>query len=157
MKLAEEIGKLLAEKNMTIAVAESCTGGLVSNLITDVAGASNYFDRGIVSYSNHSKIELLNVREETLRLHGAVSKETAIEMAVGIKKTSGVSIGVGITGIAGPTGGTKEKPVGTVHVALATPSVVENHEFCFDLDRIEFKQLVAETVFDLIKKYLLHN
>ena len=100
--LIKEVAELLKQKKITIATAESCTGGLISNLLTDISGSSDYFERGVVSYSNISKMELLDVSDETLNNYGAVSKQTAKEMAEGIRKKSVVDIGLSTTGIAGP-------------------------------------------------------
>ena len=112
------MGALLVKKKKTLAAAESCTGGLTAHRITNVPGASKYFRSGVVSYSNEAKIAVLGVSPETLKKHGAVSSQTAIEMAQGIRRISKADYGVSITGIAGPTGGTQEKPAGTFHVAL---------------------------------------
>jgi nicotinamide-nucleotide amidase len=117
--MEETVGRLLSERGLTLAVAESCTGGLIGHRITDVAGSSAYFLLGIVAYSNQAKQALLGVREETLVAHGAVSVETAEEMAEGVRRAGGADIGVATTGIAGPGGGTEEKPVGTVCIGLA--------------------------------------
>lgn len=111
--------KLLAEKGLKAATAESCTGGMVSEKITNVSGASNVFDCGVCSYSNEIKNKILGVNKETLNSLGAVSEETASLMAVGIKNLANSQIGISTTGIAGPTGGTPEKPVGLVYIALA--------------------------------------
>jgi nicotinamide-nucleotide amidase len=114
------VGRLLAERKHTLALAESCTGGLVGHRLTDVAGSSSYFLTSVVAYSNEAKTALLGVRPETLARHGAVSDEVAIEMAEGVRRVAGASIGLATTGIAGPSGGTPEKPVGTVHFGIAT-------------------------------------
>lgn len=153
--LGEVVGKLLSEKGMTLAVAESCTGGMLSNEITNVAGASKYFERGIVTYSNTSKSKLLGVSGTTIDRHGAVSEETAREMAVGVRENANVDIGIGITGIAGPSGGTPAKPVGTVFIGLATPKSITVDKFCFQRDRIWFKSLAAATALDMVRKYLM--
>jgi nicotinamide-nucleotide amidase len=153
--LAQVVGRMLAEKGMILAVAESCTGGMVADLITDVPGASEYFDRGVVAYSNRSKEEILGVSEDILKAHGAVSSQTAIAMAEGIRENSQATIGIGITGIAGPGGGTPEKPVGTVHIAVATPEGSDVHEYHFQRHRLWFKQIAAATALDLVRRYLL--
>jgi nicotinamide-nucleotide amidase len=114
LTLATELGTLLRERNLNLALAESCTGGLVAAAITDIAGSSAWFERGFVTYSNQSKIEMLGVSAETLEKYGAVSEQTAREMALGALKNSRAQVACSITGIAGPDGGTKEKPVGTV-------------------------------------------
>lgn len=149
------VGKLLKNKKYTIAIAESCTGGLIANLITNVSGASCWFERGVVSYSNKSKVEVLGVKEDTIKKFGAVSEQCAGEMAEGIRKISGVTLGLSVTGIAGPSGGTKEKPVGTVYIALATPTGTRHISYCHPKDREAFKQLVAYEALDLVRRYLL--
>jgi nicotinamide-nucleotide amidase len=129
------IGEGLVEKKLTLASAESCTGGRFSARITSVPGASHYFLEGAVTYANQSKIKRLGVKPQTLLKYGAVSAETAWEMAEGICKTSGASVGVAITGIAGPGGGTKEKPVGLVYIGICVSGAVETKKFEFGLDR----------------------
>jgi len=115
--LATDLGAALAQRRWTVAAAESCTGGLVAGAITDIAGSSGWFDRGFVTYSNEAKIELLGVRDATLARFGAVSEETAREMLAGALARSRADLAVAVTGIAGPGGGTKEKPVGLVWLA----------------------------------------
>jgi nicotinamide-nucleotide amidase len=122
--LSIELGAVLKERNLTLALAESCTGGLVAATVTDIAGSSAWFDRGFVTYSNAAKIEMLGVSPETLEKYGAVSEQTAIEMVLGTLKNSHAQVAGSITGIAGPDGGTnigtpREKPVGTVCFAWA--------------------------------------
>lgn len=112
----------LKEKGLKIATAESCTGGLISKMITDVSGASAVFDCGVCSYANEIKEKVLSVREEDLNTKGAVSKEVAMQMAEGVRKLSGADIGISTTGIAGPAGGTDLKPVGTVYIGVSTVS-----------------------------------
>ena len=118
--LQEDVVEKLVKHKLKVATAESCTGGLVSERITRVSGASEVFDCGICSYSNEIKTKVLGVRQDTLSVLGAVSAETAIQMAEGVKKLSGADIGISTTGIAGPLGGTPEKPVGTVFVGVCT-------------------------------------
>ncbi|MFP4646181.1 MAG: CinA family protein [Candidatus Bipolaricaulota bacterium] len=120
MNLPKTIGQLLGENRLTLGVAESCTGGLVGNLITDVPGSSDYFVGGLVAYHNRIKRELLHVSNRTLEEHGAVSAQTAEEMACGVLKLFKVDLGLSTTGIAGPGGGTSEKPVGLVYISVAT-------------------------------------
>jgi len=117
--LEETVGRLLRERGWTLAIAESCTGGLIANRITDVPGSSDYLLLGVVSYSDEAKREVLGVPAEVLRLHGAVSEETALEMARGVRKRAGAELALATSGIAGPGGGSPEKPVGTVCIALA--------------------------------------
>jgi nicotinamide-nucleotide amidase len=114
ISLAAHLGRVLADRKWTVATAESCTGGLIAGAVTDVAGSSAWFDRGFVTYSNEAKIEMLGVRAETLAAHGAVSEATAREMAAGALARSVADIAVAVTGVAGPSGGTPEKPVGLV-------------------------------------------
>lgn len=119
-KIAENVVQLLVNKNSVLSTAESCTGGLVSAMITSVSGASGVFGFGVCTYANEAKMKLLGVKSETLDFVGAVSEETAKEMADGIRKLSGSDYGVSTTGIAGPTGGTPDKPVGTVWIGVST-------------------------------------
>lgn len=119
-ELPELLVKELSERKLKIATAESCTGGLISKMITDVSGASAVFDCGVCSYANEIKAKLLLVSEEDLRTKGAVSREVAMQMAKGVRELSGSDIGISTTGIAGPTGGSKEKPVGTVFIGVST-------------------------------------
>lgn len=119
-KITENVVKLLVDRNMTLATAESCTGGLISERITSVSGASSVFGFGVCSYANEAKMKLLGVRAETLSKYGAVSEETAKEMAEGVRKLSGADFGISVSGIAGPTGGTPDKPVGTVCIGIST-------------------------------------
>ncbi|MCL5261119.1 MAG: CinA family protein [Gammaproteobacteria bacterium] len=121
--LAAKVGELLKHHNLMLATAESCTGGLVAATITDVPGSSHYFDRGFITYSNAAKIEMLGVRESTLETHGAVSVETAREMAEGVLGQSSAEVSLSVTGVAGPSGGTKAKPVGTVCFAWCIASI----------------------------------
>jgi PncC family amidohydrolase len=150
MSLQREVGKTISEKRLTLAVAESCTGGLVSSLVTDVPGASAYFLAGLITYSNESKVRLLGVREETLQAHGAVSEETVREMADGVRRATGADIGAADTGIAGPSGGTAKKPVGLVYLAVdnGVEVVVERH--VFPGDRLAIKRAASERLLALV-------
>ncbi len=148
------IGNLLNEKKLTLATAESCTGGLLASRITDVPGSSAYFLGGIVAYSYEAKASLLGVSWDTLNTKGAVSSEAVIEMARGARKVFNVDIAVSVSGIAGPGGGTPDKPVGTVWVGLATPSGEEARHFVWDGDRIRNKQLSSEAALQFILDYL---
>ncbi len=153
--LAACVGKLLADGGTSLAVAESCTGGLLSHLITSVPGSSAWFERGLVVYSNASKTQLAGVEETILARHGAVSAATAQALAQGVRSCAGSTIGVGITGIAGPGGGTQEKPVGTVFFAIAGPDGCSVHQRCFSGTRDQIKTLSAFTALDLLRRTLL--
>jgi nicotinamide-nucleotide amidase len=150
--LEGSLGKALSKRKMTIAIAESCTGGLVANRLTNISGSSDYFLMGTVTYSNRSKIDLLGVSERSLKEFGAVSREVAMEMAKGIKKLARSDIGLGITGIAGPTGGTKKKPVGLVYIAVATARKSIVKEFRFRGLRLDIKLHASQAALDLVRK-----
>ncbi len=147
--------KLLLEKNITIATAESCTGGLVSEILTNIPGISKVFMGGSVTYSNQSKSDLLGVKEETLSQYGAVSKQTAAEMAEGIREKLATDIAVSVTGIAGPDGGTPEKPVGLVFVALASKDGTVIKQLNLWGSRNRIRNVTALHVFDMIRRHVL--
>jgi nicotinamide-nucleotide amidase len=151
LDIIQEIVVKFTKSNITLAVAESCTGGYISNMITNIPGASKVFERGIVCYSNLSKSTLLNVDPDDIVKHGAVSEIVAKQLANNIRAISNVTIGIGITGIAGPTGGTPEKPVGLVYIGFSTQkeTIVEKHQF--NVDRITFKRKVLEKVLSLLQ------
>ena len=154
--MEQVVGMLLAEKNATLAVAESCTGGLIANLLTDVPGSSDYFLLSAVTYANQAKIKILGVKAATLERNGAVSEQTAREMARGAKKVVDATYGLATSGIAGPGGGTDDKPVGTLCIGLATPLAARGHRFNFsDHNRRVNKQIFALTALDLLRKELL--
>lgn len=155
--LESVVGGLLLRKRLTLAVAESCTGGLLGDRITDVAGSSVYFKEGIVAYSNEAKVRILGVREETLNGFGAVSRETALEMARRVQGISGADIGLATTGIAGPTGGTPEKPAGLVYIALvwAGRGVEICNEFRFIGQRREIKESTVASALDILRRALM--
>ena len=152
--LEEIIAEALTEKRLTIAVAESCTGGLIANRLTDVPGSSVYFERGLVTYSNEAKIQLLGVPPEIIEQHGAVSEETARLMAEGVRRIAKTALGLSSTGIAGPTGGSKEKPVGTVYVALADGAQTICRHYAYRWDRKRNKLVSSEAALFLLKNYL---
>jgi PncC family amidohydrolase len=154
MEIEEKTGRILKEKGLTIAVAESCTGGLIASRITNIGGASEYFEAGFITYSNKAKTSFLSVPEEIIDKYGAVSYETAKFMAEGVRNIAGVDIGVSVTGIAGPAGGTLEKPVGTVFVGLATGAGTFVSNFLFTGNRLEIKQQTSETALTLVVNYL---
>ena len=149
------VGGLLAQRGATLALAESCTGGLVCNRITDVPGSSAYLLGGVVAYSNAAKVAQLGVSEETLAAHGAVSEATAEEMARGARRIFGSDLGLAITGIAGPDGGTKDKPVGTVCIALATEAGVISRRHQLRGTREWVKVLSSQLALDWIRRHLL--
>lgn len=151
------VGQLLAARHATCAVAESCTGGLVSHLITNVAGASQYFIQGVVGYSNDAKQDLLGVPAALITAHGAVSAEVATAMAGHVRTTAGTTYGLAVTGIAGPTGATPEKPLGTVYCALATPQATTLQHLVYPHERVAFKTFVAYTLLDMLRHELLKD
>lgn len=150
----EIIGRLFRKKGWRLFIAESCTGGLIGHRITNIPGSSDYFDGGVIAYSNDAKRELLKVPEEILRTYGAVSRQTAVAMAEGIRKLRGVEVGIGVTGIAGPAGGTEAKPVGLVYIALSSPVRVECREFRFDGDREMIKLQASEAALSMLRTLL---
>lgn len=148
------IGDLLRQRNLTIAVAESCSGGLLASRLTDVPGSSDYFDRGVVTYSNTAKTELLGVPPELIAQNGAVSEPVARAMADGIRAKTGAGVGIGITGIAGPGGGTPEKPVGTVCIGIATPYGGDVRRFNFIGPREMVKFQATQAAMNLLRLHL---
>lgn len=152
--IVEEVAKLLKERKMWIATAESCTGGLIGHTLTNVPGSSEYFKGGVIAYSNEVKMKLLGVKRETLMKYGAVSSYTAEEMAKGVKELMEVDIGIATTGIAGPTGGSEEKPVGLVYIGLATDGGIEARRFVFDGDRLQNKESFCEAALNMVLEYL---
>ncbi len=153
--LEQVVARLLIDRGISLAVAESCTGGLISNLLTNVSGSSKFYERGIISYSNASKVEILRVNEDTITQYGAVSIEVARQMAEGAKSTSGTDLGLAVTGIMGPTGASVDKPVGLVYIGLCDDKVCTAKKFIFGDDRIINKQRTAQTALDMLRKYLL--
>ncbi|MCK4353477.1 nicotinamide-nucleotide amidohydrolase family protein [candidate division WOR-3 bacterium] len=155
MRIEEEVGKILKEKELTIAVVESCTGGLIQKLITDIPGSSDYFLGGVVAYSNELKQKLVQVSAATLKEYGAVSSEVACELANGIRKVTGATLGLSTTGIAGPGGGTREKPVGLVYIGLSSASggknILRSERFLFKGNRFEIREKAAHKALELIK------
>ena len=148
------IGRTLKEHNYTIACAESCTGGLLTSRLTDVSGSSAYVKGSVVSYTNEVKINLLNVKPETIDKFEIVSREVALEMSEGVKKLIGSDLGIGITGVAGPTGSTEKAPVGFVCIAVTGPlgNLVEEHHLMGN--RLEIKWQATEAALMMIRKYL---
>ena len=152
--MEEVVGHKLEEENITISVAESCTGGMIGHRLTNVPGISACFQGGIVVYSNQSKVELLGVRKETLEEYGAVSDETVREMALGVRKYLKTDLGLAVTGIAGPDGGTKEKPVGTVHIGLATEEKTYSGKYRFWGNREQVKSNTSTMALDWVRRWL---
>ena len=153
--LERVVGRLLLDRGLTLSVAESCTSGLLGHRVTDVAGSSAYFERGVLVYSNQAKQDLLGVPEEILRTHGAVSAACAEAMARGICARSGNPVGLAITGIAGPDGGTPAKPVGTVFIGVAVSGEVETRRFQFAGDRSAVKWQSTQMALDLLRRRLM--
>ena len=153
-KLEVIVGQMLAERKLKLATAESCTGGLVGHRLTNVPGSSGYFEGGIIAYSYEAKERLLGVHHATLYEHGAVSAETAIEMARGARKAFGTDIGVAVTGIAGPGGGLPGKSVGLVYIALSARTYERVEHFVWDSDRDGNKALSAEAALAMLKEFL---
>lgn len=149
--LNNEVVELLIERKMTISAAESCTGGLFAALVTEVAGASEIIGESFVTYSNEAKMKHLGVNEATLNKHGAVSRETAYEMAKGLFKRTGANVTVGITGIAGPGGGTAEKPVGLVYAGICINGKTEVIKMNHSGNRDEVREKTCRQVFETIK------
>ncbi len=154
MVLEEKAGSLLKQRGLKLAVAESCTGGLIGSRITDIAGASDYFEAGFITYSNRAKMLFLSVPEQVIVSKGAVSSETAMLMAEGARKTTGVDVGLSVTGIAGPAGGTLEKPVGTVYVAISCEAGTFARRFLFQGGRQEIKRQTSDAALTFLLDYL---
>jgi nicotinamide-nucleotide amidase len=148
------VGKLLKDRRKSISVAESCTGGLIGKRFTNVSGSSEYFERGVVSYSNASKMELLKVPQDMIEKHGAASEQVAILMAEGIRRLSKTDYGLSATGIAGPTGGTPEKPVGLVWIGFAHENDSFAQKFLFGEDRETNRQRAAQAALNLVRSFL---
>ncbi|MBN1627921.1 MAG: competence/damage-inducible protein A [Deltaproteobacteria bacterium] len=155
--LDEVVSEMLLETNTSIAIAESCTGGLISARLTETPGISRVFNRGIISYSNQAKIEDLHVKKRTLERFGAVSRETAIEMAKGVRNISETDLGLSVTGIAGPDGGSPEKPVGLVYIALDCRESTECKELNLWGSRNRIRNVTALYAFDMIRRRLLER
>lgn len=153
--LNNEVVELLIKQKMTISAAESCTGGLFAALITEVSGASDVIGESFVTYSNEAKMKHLGVRAETLEAHGAVSRETAYEMAEGLFKRTGANVTVGITGIAGPDGGTEEKPVGLVYAGICVNGTTEVLKMNHSGSRNEVREKTCIEAFKMIKNRVL--
>ncbi|MDQ1318633.1 MAG: nicotinamide-nucleotide amidase [Candidatus Poribacteria bacterium] len=153
--IEQVIGNMLLSSHRTVALAESCTGGLVSDRITDISGSSDYFLGGVISYSNHLKIDLLGVSSDDLKKYGAVSATVAEQMAQGIRELVNSDYGISITGIAGPTGATAEKPVGLVYIGVASRNGAYSKEFRFVGDRTGIKRWASQSALDMLRRELL--
>ena len=155
VSMDDAVAELFRDRCLTLSLAESCSGGLIAKLITDIPGSSGYFCEGAVTYSNSAKIRLLGVSPEVLNSSGAVSPECASAMAKGVRLASGSDLGLATTGIAGPDGGSEEKPVGTVYISLAAPDGCWTKRFQFNGNRDEIRVLTAWTALDWLRRYLL--
>jgi nicotinamide-nucleotide amidase len=149
-----QIGKLLRERGLRLSLAESCTGGLVSDRITNLAGSSEYFWGGVVAYAYEAKVALLDVSWETLNTHGAVSRETVLEMARGARDRLATDLAVAVSGIAGPGGGTDEKPVGTTWLGLVAKDGEWSRQFLFSGNRLQNKVSAADAALNFLLDYL---
>ena len=153
-EMEEVVGEILLKNEKTLSVAESCTGGLIGNRLTEVSGSSQYFQGGVVSYSNRAKVDLLRVSAKTIDTHGAVSAETACEMAMGVRSCIEADLGLAVTGIAGPDGGSRDKPVGTVHIALSSEKGTFTEKYRFWGRRKQVKLNSAMMALDWVRRYL---
>ncbi|HEX3016032.1 MAG TPA: competence/damage-inducible protein A, partial [Desulfobacteria bacterium] len=153
--MADIVGGLLAKLGLTMATAESCTGGLIGGALTAIPGSSSYYLGGFITYSNGLKVKLLGVNEQTLADFGAVSPETAREMAAGARKNTAANLAVSVTGIAGPGGGSETKPVGLVYVGLAVPDSISTEKYNFWGDRQAIRALTVNAALDLVRRYLI--
>lgn len=154
MLLEENVGKLLRMQTLRLATAESCTGGLISDRLTNVSGSSEYFPGGVVAYAYEAKVNLLGVSWDTLNTAGAVSEEVVIQMAQGARKLFGTEIAVSVSGIAGPGGGTAEKPVGTTWIGLVAPGGMWARHFIWNGNREQNKHQSSEAALQLVLDYL---
>lgn len=154
-KLEEIVANLLIDRGLRISVAESCTGGLFANRLTNVSGSSTFFDRGVVAYSNAAKVELLHVNEDTIQEFGAVSMSVALQMAEGIKSVSGSDIGVALTGIMGPTGASADKPVGLVYIGICDNKICTAKQFNFGDDRLLNKDRASQAALEMVRRRIL--
>ena len=153
-ELEDVLGEIIVSNKKTISTAESCTGGLISDRLTNTPNSSSYFKGGIVAYSNLLKINLLNVNKETLNKYGAVSEEVALEMAEGVRKQLDVDIGLSTTGIAGPSGGSEKKPIGLVYIGLSSSNYSKVYKFNFTKDRKINKLMTSQTALNILRNYL---
>ncbi|MGH7273232.1 MAG: CinA family protein, partial [Nitrospiria bacterium] len=154
--MEEVVGLALKVRGFKISVAESCTGGLIGHRLTNIPGSSTYFERGVICYSDQCKIDLLRIPQEVIAKYGAVSAQTACALAEGVRGLAKTDLGLGITGISGPGGGTSAKPVGLVYIALAHSGETrcEGHQYLGD--RWGLKLLFSQAALDLVRRHLLH-
>lgn len=152
--LEEQVGELLRLQGLRLATAESCSGGLIGDRLTNVPGSSDYYLGGVIAYANQVKIEQLGVRMETLLEHGAVSQETVLKMAGGVRQAFHADIGLAVSGIAGPGGGSPDKPVGLVWIGLSSSTAAETWSTIFPGDRLQIKAQAAEQALRLLADYL---
>jgi PncC family amidohydrolase len=152
--MIQDLARILTRRQQTLAIAESCTGGLLCHTLTNIPGSSRFFVLGVIAYANDAKRRILGVRSSTVKKHGAVSKETAIEMAQGVRRIGSSSIGIGITGIAGPAGGSRLKPVGTVFISVSIASRAYFKKFHFKGPRASVKSQATTAAFNLLRECL---
>ena len=153
-EMEEVVGLYLIMKSATISIAESCTGGLVAERLTRVPGSSRYFTAGLVTYSNASKVELVGIPPLLVQAEGAVSRDVAVNLAESVRRREGTTIGVGVTGVAGPNGGSEDKPVGTVHIAVAGPDSTEHRQFLFPGSRERVRWQSSQAALDMVRRLL---
>lgn len=153
--LEEVVARLLIDRGLKLATAESCTGGLIANRLTNIGGSSAFFERGVITYSNAAKVEILHVDEDTIQKYGAVSVEVVRQMAEGVKAISGIDLGLAVTGILGPSGATASKPIGLVYIGLCDDKICAAKEFRFGDDRLMNKDRASQAALDMIRRHLL--
>lgn len=149
------VAKMMIDRGLKLALAESCTGGLIGHRITNIGGSSEFFERGVIAYSNAAKVELLKVSEDTITKYGSVSLEVARQMAEGIKATTGCDIGLSVTGIMGPTGATPTKPIGLVYIGICDDKICTAKEFRFGDDRLMNKDRTSQAALEMLRRNLL--
>jgi PncC family amidohydrolase len=156
-QIEAQVGELLHQRNLYLAVAESCTGGLIGDRLTNIPGSSEYFLGGVIAYAYEAKVRLLGVKWETLEQFGAVSKETVLEMAVGVRRVLSADIGLSVSGIAGPGGGMPTKPVGLVWIGLSTAGTDQAWCYQFSGDRLQVKGQSVDQALHLLADFLKSN
>lgn len=157
LKMEEAVGTLLRSAGKTVAVAESCTGGLIASRITDIPGSSDYFNGSVVAYSNKAKEEILGVDAQILQKYGAVSSEAAVQMSEAVRRKFNSDIGIATTGIAGPSGGSDDKPVGTLYIALSAAEGTFSKRYSINLDRLTYKEFASQIALNRVRRYLLEK